>query len=88
MMKVLFEHGADVNERIPRAALEGISIPSDWHLQALGDGVPDFTPLALAARYMRNGNLTKFLLDNGADPNQPTGADRGMSLQRPGIDHG
>ncbi|KAH6685913.1 ankyrin [Plectosphaerella plurivora] len=80
MMKVLFNHGADVNERVPRTVLESVNIPSDWHLQALGDGVPDFTPLGLAARYMRNGNLTKFLLDNGADPNQPTGADRAGTI--------
>lgn len=85
MMKLLLEHGADVHEQLPRSVFDRIGVPESWHMRVLSQSEVAYTPLVLAARYMRNQAMMVFLLDNGADPNWTSGPGQGMDSRAEGF---
>ncbi|KAM5353618.1 hypothetical protein ACJ41O_000268 [Fusarium nematophilum] len=65
----LTNQGADMNEWLPKSTINELDADLPWRKEMLARTSSGATPLLVAARVMNNEDMTKFVLELGADPN-------------------
>lgn len=68
-VRLLLNYGANKDEYLPLETRDKLSNNNSSHQRLADKLLSGITPLAVAARVLRDVEMTRILLDSGADPN-------------------